>query len=99
MSPNHLTWSSSKHPFTQSFRGGVAVRDPILNTETTTEVADLPRLAYSIDEFARMFGISRSAVFDLLKSGEVRRSKILTRTVIHASEVRRFAACLTDDAA
>lgn len=54
----------------------------------------LPRLAYSIDEFCETFGISRALYYDLATAGKVKPSKILSRTVITANEIKRFAASL-----
>lgn len=54
----------------------------------------LKKLTYSAEEVAELFGISRSAVFDLFRTGQIKRSKILTRTVVTADEVRRFYSSL-----
>lgn len=53
------------------------------------------KLAYSAEEVAELFGISRSAVFDLFRTGQIKRSKILTRTVVTVDEVRRFYSTLS----
>lgn len=55
----------------------------------------LQKLTYSAEEVAELFGISRSAVFDLFRTGQIKRSKILTRTVVTADEVRRFYSTLS----
>ena len=59
----------------------------------------LPRLTYGVDEVAQIFGVSRSVVFELLRDGALKRSKILGRTVVHRDEVQRFAASLKEGAA
>lgn len=52
------------------------------------------RLSFSIDEFGAIFGISRSAVYSLIRTGEVKPARILGRTVLTKGEVARFGASL-----
>lgn len=52
------------------------------------------KLAFSVNEFSEIFGVSRSVTYKLIKEGKLNPSKILGRTVITRSEVDRFAASL-----
>lgn len=63
------------------------------------EEISIRREAYTVDEFAEAFGIGRTSVFKLFKTGQVRPVRILGRTVILRSEVDRFAASLQEAAA
>lgn len=65
------------------------MRDPMPETQI-----ELPRFSYSVEEAAKMFGVSRSHIFKLMRTGELRRSKIGSKTVVHRDEVARFAAAL-----
>ena len=59
-----------------------------MSTPTTTEST----LTLSTDEAGRLLGISRTKVFDLLGSGELRSMKIGRRRRIPTAEVERFIA-------
>ena len=48
------------------------------------------RLAYSIDETARLLGVSRTTVNVLIRRGELRSVKLGWRRVVPASEIRRL---------
>ncbi len=52
--------------------------------------------AFSLDQFAKRWGISKSTVYGLARKGELRLSKILGKTVILAEEDKRFAQRLND---
>lgn len=61
--------------------------------------SNIGREAYTVEEFAEMFGISRSTTYALFRKGTVRPSRILGRTVITKAEKDRFAASLHDEVA
>jgi len=50
----------------------------------------VPRLAYSIREFAEAAGVSRAQIYVLLQRGEVRSVKLGGRRLIPASEADRL---------
>lgn len=56
------------------------------------------KLAYSPAEAAEALGVGRSTVFDLMKSGKLRRVKIGAKTVIPRSSLEALLA-ETPDAA
>lgn len=49
-------------------------------------------LANAIPEAARRLGISRSAIYELMKEGRLRAFKVGTRTLIAEEELVRFVA-------
>ncbi len=53
-----------------------------------------PRVTYSIKEFAALTGLSRTRVFDELKSGRLRAVKSGRRTLIPLSEVDAWLKAL-----
>jgi len=54
------------------------------------------RLFYSISEFTVLTGLSRTRVFEELRVGRLRAKKCGKRTIIQASEVEAWVACLED---
>lgn len=51
------------------------------------------RLAYPVNEAARLIGgLSRSTVYELIKSGEIKVIKVGTRTLIPRGELEVFIA-------
>lgn len=52
--------------------------------------SDLPRLAFSVREAAKILGISPISVYRLLARGLLRSSSALRHKVIPASEIERF---------
>lgn len=50
----------------------------------------LPRLAFTMDETAKMLGISYISVHRLLKRGLLKSSKALRHKLIPAAEIQRF---------
>lgn len=56
------------------------------------------KLAYSPAEAAEALGVGRSTIFDLMKSGQLRRVKIGAKTVIPRSSLEALLA-ETPDAA
>jgi len=51
-----------------------------------------PKLLLSVHEAAELLGVSKRTVYLLLATGELARSKVRRRTMIHRDEVIRFAA-------
>ena len=54
--------------------------------------------AYSVDQFAHIFGLSRSAVYAEIRSGRLRVSKVGTRTVITRRQARDYQTLLEQEA-
>ena len=50
----------------------------------------LPRLAYTVEETAKILGISRKSVYRLLNRGLLRSSGSLRSKVIPKTEIERF---------
>ena len=50
----------------------------------------LPRLAYTMDETAKILGVSYITVHRLLKRGLLRSSRALRHKLIPATEIERF---------
>jgi excisionase family DNA binding protein len=50
------------------------------------------KLLLSVHEAAELLGVSKRTVYLLLATGELARSKVRRRTMIHRDEVIRFAA-------
>jgi excisionase family DNA binding protein len=48
------------------------------------------RIAYSIDEFAKLAGIGRTTVYAEIKAGRLITAKVGKRTLLTADEVRRW---------
>jgi excisionase family DNA binding protein len=53
-----------------------------------------PKLAYGIADFARAVGVSRDKIYDEIKDGKLRASKIGSRSVITAEAARAYLASL-----
>ncbi len=49
-----------------------------------------PIQTYSIAEVAKLLKVSQRTIFVLLKSGELRRTKIRRRTIIRETDLNRF---------
>lgn len=64
--------------------------------ETKTSVA--PRV-FRVEEAARVLGIGRSLVYDLIRSGRLRSFKVGSRRLIPASAIDETIATLTEEAA
>ncbi|AQR60830.1 hypothetical protein BZG35_03545 [Brevundimonas sp. LM2] len=47
------------------------------------------KIAYSVDEFAKVLSLGKSTVWRLIKDGDVRAKKIGGRTLIPADQVDR----------
>lgn len=60
------------------------------------ETAPLERRAYSVEEFARMFGFSRKHAYELQHRGLIRFKKIGAKTVVLRDEIVRFESSLDD---
>lgn len=75
---------------------------PISTLEPTsdTDTPALPpnRLLYSVEEAASTLCLSRTAVFRLLKEGELRSVKIHKRRLISAAALADFVASLEERA-
>jgi excisionase family DNA binding protein len=69
------------------------VDEPHSHYQTTPHTA-LTRLAYSPSEAARVLGISRSKLYELITSGHVQVIKLGSRTLILHSELARFLGSL-----
>lgn len=54
------------------------------------------RLCFSPADAAKMLGIGRSTLFDLLARGEIRARKLGTRTLIPAAELQRYVDSLPE---
>jgi len=53
-------------------------------------VSQLPRLAYTMQETARILGVSYITVHRLLKRGKLRSSSALRHKLIPMTEIERF---------
>ena len=49
-------------------------------------------LAYKVPDACRRLGVSRSLLYDLIKTGELKAIKVANRTLIPESELQRFVA-------
>lgn len=57
---------------------------------TAHEQAHEPRLAYSVDEAARLLSISRRHVYDLIATGKLRGRKLGKRRVFTRTELEQL---------
>lgn len=57
-----------------------------------TTLNTTPKLAYSIPEVCKSTSLGRTTVFNHIKSGRLRATRIGGRTVIPAAELQRFIA-------
>lgn len=55
-----------------------------------TMSATEPRLAYGVSELAGLIGVSKKAVYDRVKSGEIRSGRLGKKILIPAEEVERL---------
>jgi excisionase family DNA binding protein len=62
--------------------------------ETKTTPVGMDKLAYGVVEAARVAGIGRSTIYEMLASGDLTAVKLGRRTLIPADELRRFIAAL-----
>jgi Helix-turn-helix domain len=70
----------------------------IRKSERTSDApADLG--AFSVKQFATMFGLSRGMAYKLRDEGKLRITKIGARSVITVAEAKRFQRALESDAA
>ena len=56
----------------------------------------LPRLAYTMDETAKILGVSYITIHRLLKRGKLRASTALRSKLIPAAEIERFLKDTTE---
>ena len=59
-------------------------------------MSDLPRIAYSANEFAEMVGLSESCVRELLRQGEIPATKFGQQWRISAAYIRHVEAGAVD---
>lgn len=78
----------------------VPARTDVLKTGETTAPVAIP-ISVKIPEAVRLSGISRSRLYELMKSGDVRFAKVGTSTVIIVESLRQFvlSRCVLKDAA
>jgi excisionase family DNA binding protein len=50
------------------------------------------KLAYTVEEAGRAIGVSRSTVFDMIRTGELPAKKLRGRTLITRTELQRVIA-------
>jgi len=63
----------------------------ILPDQTSANASPtLPRLAYTMDETAKILGVSYITVHRLLKRGQMKSSKALRHKLIPMTEIERF---------
>jgi excisionase family DNA binding protein len=56
-------------------------------------------LAYSVDEAARVLGVSRRTVYELIAEGRLHSAKLYARRLVTRAELERFLAELASGAA
>jgi len=66
------------------------MENTMLNSEIIETKPDLPRLAYTMAETAKILGVSYITVHRLLKRGKLRSSSALRHKLIPLSEIERF---------
>lgn len=57
------------------------------------------KFAYSVRSFCEAFDIGKTTFYELVKSGEIKTSKIGAKTIITGTEAQRYAAKLDRAAA
>jgi excisionase family DNA binding protein len=62
----------------------------ILPDSKSENVSQLPRLAYTMEETAKILGVSYITIHRLLKRGKLRSSSALRHKLIPMSEIERF---------
>jgi hypothetical protein len=68
-------------------------------TEKQSDGPALPRLAYSMQETARILGLSYQTVYRLNKRGLLRSSSALRHKLFPVEEIKRFLQATTPPAA
>lgn len=58
----------------------------------SNNTAGIPPLAHQVPAACGRLGIGRTALYELLKTGQLRAFKVGTRTLIPESELERFMA-------
>lgn len=58
-----------------------------------------PRLTYHVTEAAHALGISRSKLYQLIRAGEVAKTRIGGRSVVLANELERYLRHCADESA
>lgn len=48
----------------------------------SVEHAEAEKLAYTVDEFMKVMGLSRTSIYELIKSGELKSVKVAGRRLI-----------------
>lgn len=59
-------------------------------TENKQQTPAFPRLAYTMEETAKMLGVSYVTIHRLIKRGHLRSSRVLRHKLIPAAEIQRF---------
>jgi len=65
----------------------------MLNENTddkTSKIPELPRLAYTMRETAKILGVSYITIHRLLKRGKLRASDAIRNKIIPRTEIERF---------
>ena len=57
-----------------------------------TTKQDLAPLAHNVPDACRRLGVSRTTLYELIASGEIRSFKVGARTLIPETELRKFVA-------
>jgi hypothetical protein len=69
------------------------------DTERTLDTNPSDLGAFSITKFAAMFSLSRGMIYKLRNEGKLRIAKAGNKSIITATEARRFQRALESDAA
>jgi excisionase family DNA binding protein len=92
------TLAKRSRPFMPSNRRGNAAAVPGIGGDEgkydNMDTQRLPKLAYSIHEFAQAVGIGRTQVFQEIKTGRLRAAKVGRRTIITAEAMTAWLASL-----
>ena len=80
---------------------GTAAPAPVSNPETPQAMPaepDLPgdRLAYSVDEAARLTGLSRDLLYDEMRRGKLSYRKVGRRRLITRHHLQQFLGLITE---
>lgn len=57
------------------------------------------KLLYTVDDIIEITGIGRTKVFELFKTGKLKKVKIGSRTYVHPDAARAFVESLTEKSA
>ena len=86
-------------PKCETDRSGRALSSPNVMENAANDTASAyvedGRLAYSVNEFAKICGLGRTSIFEAIRVGELRAVKKGRRTLIPATDGRRWI--LADD--